>query len=150
MKLIHSVLALGLALGFGSGAMNAQDQKHPTSAKATGMKSRGENGAKDENIKNDRSPADPNAKVEAPPDKGGPKTRGGACRVHVDNHTPYPVAIYEDGNYVGEVSRYGDAFGYVGCGSTVLYGRVIFTTGGSQSWGPNAYFIEGTFTWQLY
>jgi hypothetical protein len=150
MKLIHSVLVLGLALGFGSGATNAQDQKHPSSAKTNGTKSRGENNAKDENIKNDRAPNDPNAKIEAPPDKGGPKTRGASCRVHVDNHTGYYISIYTDGNYRGEVSPYGDSIGLVGCGDTALYARATFLGMDITTWGPQAYYIDGTFTWQLY
>ena len=150
MKLIHSVLALGLALGLGSGAMNAQDQKHPSSAKVNGTKSRGENTGKDENIKNDRAPNDPNAKIEAPPDKGGPKTRGASCRVHIDNHTAYYISIYTDGNYRGEVSPYGDSIGFVGCGDTSLYAKATFLGMDITTWGPKAYYIDGTFTWQLY
>jgi hypothetical protein len=149
MKPIHSVLVLGLALGLGSGAMNAQDQKHPSSAKANGTKSRGESDAKDENIKNDRAPNDPNAKIEAPADKGGPKTRQASCRVHVDNHTGYYISIYTDGNYRGEVSPYGDSIGAVGCGSTALYAKALFP-GYATTWGPTAYYVDGTFTWQLY
>jgi hypothetical protein len=150
MKLIHSVLALGLALGLGSGAMNAQDQKHPSSAKVNGTKSRGENTGKDENIKNDRAPNDPNAKIEAPADKGGPKTRQASCRVHVDNHTGYLISIYTDGNYRGEVSSFGDSIGFVGCGDTTLYAKARFSDMDITTWGPKSYYINGTFTWQLY
>jgi hypothetical protein len=149
MRLIHPVLVFGLALGLGTGLGHAQDQKHPKSGTTKGTISRGDANAKDENIKHDSAPNDPNAKIEAPPEKGGPKTRGGACRVHVDNRTPYYIAIYTDGDYRGQVSPYGDSYGWVGCGNTILYGRATFSDNSSRSWGPNAYYIDGTFTWLL-
>jgi len=149
MRPIHSVLVFGLALGLGTGLGHAQDQKHPKSATTKGTNSRGDANAKDENIKQDSAPNDPNAKIEAPPEKGGPKTRQAACRVHIDNRTPWYISIYTDGNYRGQVSPYGDSYGWVGCGNTNLYGRAVFTDGSSRSWGPNVYYIDGTFQWLL-
>ena len=149
MRLIYSLLVFGLALGLGTSFGNAQDQKHPKSATTKGTNSRGDANAKDENIKHDSAPNDPNAKIEAPPEKGGPKTRGGACRAHVDNRTPYVISIYTDGDYRGQVSPYGDSYGWVGCGNTTFYGRALFTDGSARSWGPSLYYVDGTFTWTL-
>ena len=73
MRLIHPVLVFGLALGLGTGLGHAQDQKHPKSGTTKGTISRGDANAKDENIKHDSAPNDPNAKIEAPPEKGGPR-----------------------------------------------------------------------------
>ncbi|PYT03455.1 MAG: hypothetical protein DMF60_18320 [Acidobacteria bacterium] len=149
-KLICSTLFLGLALslGFHLKPALAQEQ-HPKSATTKATKSRGESGGKDENIKQDRTANDPNAKIEAPPEKGGAKSRQASCRVHIDNHTPWYIDIFTDGNYRGQVSPFGDSYGWVGCGSTTLYGRATFTDGSTQSWGPQVYFVGGTFTWFL-
>ena len=146
-QFLHSLLALGLALALASGVALAQ--AHPKSATTKAAQSRGDSGAKDENIKQDRAPNDPNAKIEAPPEKGGPKTRQAACRIHIDNRTPYYVDIYTDGNYRGQVSPFGDSFGWVGCGDTIFYGRATFTDGSVKTWGPSTYYVDGTFTWSL-
>ena len=146
-RLLHTILAFGLVLGLVSAT--AQAQAHPKSATTKAAQSRGESGAKDENIKQDRAANDPNAKMEAPPEKGGPKTRQAACRVHIDNRTPWYIDVYTDGNYRGQVSPYGDSYGWVGCGGTVLYGRATFTDGSVKTWGPSNYYIDGTFTWSL-
>src|ERR1700744_4550127 len=98
MKLIHSTVVLGLALAVGVVTGPALGQDHPKSATATAAKSRGDSTGKDENIKKDAAPTDPNAKVEAPPEKGGPKTRGGSCFIDVDNRSPYYISIYTDGD----------------------------------------------------
>jgi hypothetical protein len=149
-KLIRSTFILGLAFSFGFQAKLAfaQDQ-HPKSATSKATSSRGESGGKDENIKQDRKANDPNAKIEAPPEKGGPKTRQASCRVHIDNRTPLYVDIYLDGTYVGQVSPFGDSYGWEGCGNMTFYGRATFTDGSTQSWGPQVYFVNGTFSWSL-
>jgi hypothetical protein len=147
-RLIRFTLALGLTLGLGVVVL-AQGQGHPTSATTKAQKTRGESGAKDENIKQDRAPNDPNSKMEAPADKGGPKTRGGACRIHIDNRTPWYIDIYTDGSYRGQVSPFGDSYGYVGCGDTNFYGRATFTDGSTRVWGPSVYYVGGTFTWTV-
>jgi len=146
---IHSSLILALALGIGASVVHSQAPTHPKSAKTKAAKNRGDSNAKDENIKQDRAPNDPNAKIEAPPEKGGSKTRGGYCRVHINNWTPYRIDIYIDGDYRGEVSRWGDSYGWVGCGDTKFYGRATFTDGSVQIWGPSVYYVDGTFEWTL-
>lgn len=142
---------LGLVLTFGVGAKSAaaQTQQHPKSGTTAAQKTRGDSNAKDENIKKDRQPNDPNAKVEAPPEKGGPKSRGYACHLDIDNRTPWIIDIYVDGNYRGQVSRYGDLVGYVGCGDTRLYGRATFTDGSEKTWGPTVYYLDSAFTWSI-
>src|SRR5262245_32615216 len=110
-RLIRSTVLLGIGLS-AAAFLVAQTPQHPKSGSAKAAKSRGSSDAKDENIKQDRQPNDPNAKVEAPPEKGGPKTRGASCRVHVDNRTLYYVDIYTDGSYRGQVSPWGDSYGY--------------------------------------
>ncbi len=127
----------------------AEAQQHPNSATATAQKSRGEAGEKDENIKKDRQPNDLNTKIEAPPEKGGPKGRSSYCRVHFDNRTPWYIDLYTDGNYRGEISPFDDLYGWVGCGETSLYGRATFRGGSVQTWGPSAYDIGSEFTWHL-
>jgi hypothetical protein len=150
MKLIHSTVVLGLALAVGVVTGPALGQDHPKSATATAAKSRGDSTGKDENIKKDAAPNDPNAKVEAPPEKGGPKTRGGSCFIDVDNRSPYYISIYTDGDYRGQVSPFGDLVGYVGCGNTRLYARANFRDGTYQTWGPSVYDLgEGSFKWTL-
>lgn len=142
------VLGLALTLGVCHFA-TAQSSQHPKTGTTAGQKTRGDASAKDENIKKDQSPNDPNAKMDAPPDKGGPKSRGYACRLHVDNRTQWYISIYTDGNYRGQISPYGDLVGWVGCGDTALYGRATFTDGSSKTWGPTSYFIDSSFTWSI-
>jgi hypothetical protein len=148
-RLVRYTLLLALALS-PAAFLLAQAPQHPTTGDTKSAKSRGASDAKDENIKQDSKPNDPNAKIEAPPDKGGPKTRGGSCRIHIDNRTPYYVSVYTDGQYRGQVSPYGDSVGYVGCGDTTVYGRATFTDGSVLTWGPTVYFLDGSFTWTLH
>ena len=149
-RLIRFVLVLGLAYGLGVGVRPAQGAEHPKSATTKAAMSRGGAGEKDDNIKQDRAPNDPNAKTEAPPDKGGAKSRQYAsCQIHIDNRTPWYVDIYTDGNYRGQISPWGDSYGYVGCGGTVFYGRATFTDGSVRTWGPANYFVDGSFTWTI-
>lgn len=146
--LIRSALLLGFALSLGVGA-DVHAQQTTSNATVRAQKARGVAGAEDENIKIPRQPNDPNAKQEAPPEKGGPKTRGGSCWVHVDNRTPWYVDIYTDGQYRGQVSPWGDSSGAIGCGNTNLYGVAEFRDGSRYTWGPSVYIINGVFTWRV-
>jgi len=144
------MLVLGLAYGLGAGLKPAQGETHPKSATTKAAQSRGQAGEKDENIKQDRAANDPNAKIEAPPEKGGAKTRQSAsCQIHIDNRSPWYVDIYTDGSYRGQVSPYGDSYGYVGCGGTLFYGRATFNDGTVKIWGPASYYVDGGFTWTI-
>jgi hypothetical protein len=146
---IRFVLLLATVLS-SAAFLLAQTPQHPASGSTKSTKSRGASDAKDENIKQDSQPNDPNVKTEAPPDKGGPKTRGASCRIHIDNRTGYYVNIYTDGQYRGQVSPYGDSIGYVGCGDTNFYARAVFNDGSVLTWGPSGYFVDGSFTWTLH
>jgi hypothetical protein len=148
MRLIRQVLSLGLALGLGLSGNPIYAQQKTNSATVKGQKTRGQ-GETDNNIKHGREANDPNANSEAPPDKGGPKIRGGSCRIHVDNRTPWYVDIYTDGDYRGQVSPWGDSYGWVGCGDTNLYGVATFRGAPDMVWGPTVYSINGTFTWSI-
>ena len=140
---------LGLAVGLSLALPGAFAQDHPKTGSAKAAQSRGDSSGPDENIKHGRAANDPNAKEEAPPEKGGPKTRQGYCFVHIDNRTPYFAEIYTDGNYRGEIPKYGDLTGYVGCGNTNFYARAAFTDGTYKTWGPSLYYVDGSFTWTL-
>ncbi len=150
-KLLRPSLILGLALCAGVAFQPAHAQEnHPKEGTTKSAQSRGAAGAKDENIKKDRQPNSLNSKVEAPPDKGGPKTRSAACHIHIDNRTKWYIDIYTDGDYRGQVSPYGDSTGYVGCGSTTFYGKALFDDGSSKTWGPQVFYVDGNFTWHLW
>jgi hypothetical protein len=114
-----------------------------------GAKSRG--AATDPNVKQDSLPGNkPGATVAAPPSKGGPKTRGAMTGVlHVDNRTPWIIRIYVDGDYVGNVGRYGDSYGYYGCSVRTLYARALFDDGSVTTWGPARRDLCDNFTWEL-
>jgi hypothetical protein len=149
-RLIRFTLVLGIAFGLGAGVRSAQAEQHPKSATTKGATSRGGAGEKDDNVKQDRAPNDPSAKTEAPPQKGGAKTRQYAsCQVHIDNHTPWYIDIYTDGDYRGQVSPWGDSYGYVGCGGTAFYGRATFIDRSVKTWGPASYYVVDGFTWDL-
>jgi len=122
-----------------------------TTVETRSQRARGE-AAQDENIKSTSVKNDPAARMEAPPNKGGTRTRGGFATIHVDNHTQWKIQIYIDGDYGGLVGGYGDLYRNTGAGRTVLYGRADFTDGSVKTWGPRTVNLESgeTFTWQLY
>ncbi len=113
-------------------------------------KARGD--APDENIKSKSEKNDPSSKVAPPPDKGGAKTRGGACGLHVDNRTRWIIKIFVDGHYRGAVGPYGDVGGVVGSGwPTTLYARADFEDGTVMKWGPKMFNCESseTYKWRV-
>jgi hypothetical protein len=110
-------------------------------------------GEKDPNVKSLGGKNDHSKVPDAPPDKGG-KSRGPGpwgCRVVIDNWTGYIVQTFVDGDFVGNVSRFGDGSVVVGNGATLLYARAEFTDGSSLFWGPQA--VEcpagGRYRWKL-
>lgn len=110
-----------------------------------GAKSKGGNAVKvgDPMFKSDMS------KIAKPVSKGGAKGKGASARtyLHVDNQTAYNINIYLDGDYIGAVSAYGDAYAYEPDGSHELY---AVSAGGTTTWGPrSASFGGGTYTWHL-
>ena len=112
-------------------------------------------GGPDQNIKNNSDANDPNMQEPAPPDKGGPKTRGGGpfgCQVRVDNRTPWVIRVYVDGNYRGVVPRYGDLYGLTGNGPTTTYAVATFVNAPERTWGPRTFRCPagGVHIWQLH
>jgi hypothetical protein len=105
-------LMLGLSVSLGLGLEHNYGQQQPDGATVKGQQSRDAIGGTDNNIKHGRQLNDRDATtLEAPPQKGGPKTRGPSCRIHIDNRTPWYVDIYTDGDYRGQVSSWGDSYG---------------------------------------
>jgi hypothetical protein len=93
---------------------------------------------------------DPAAAPEAPPDKGGKKTRAQLCHLHVDNRTSLYVKIFVDGDYVGTVYPWGDSYGTYAGGGREVYGRADFTDGSWSYWGPSTISCKGPYTWTLW
>jgi hypothetical protein len=60
------------------------------------------------------------------------KSRGGECKVIVDNWTGYAIDIYVDGEYAGTVAAWSDGYTYAVEGKVKLYGK---STGSSHEWG---------------
>ncbi len=105
----------------------------------------------DPNVKHDSVTNVRTASPDAPPAKGGAKPRGmSPGQLHVDNRTQWVIFIYVDGDRVGSVSRYGDAYGYYSCGPHVLYARAFFDDGSVRTWGPVTAAVCGTYTWRLW
>ena len=105
----------------------------------------------DPNVKHDSIANVRSAQPEAPPQKGGAKPRGMLPgQLHVDNRTQWVIFIYVDGDRVGSVSRYGDAYGNYECGPHVLYARAFFDDGSVRTWGPETAAVCGTYTWRLW
>ena len=81
------------ALVLGSGAV-AQDDGRMVEVKGKQAK-----GGDDPNIADSSSDNDPNARVTAPPSKGGPEPKGRFCLASIDNWTRLFVQFYLDGKY---------------------------------------------------
>ena len=133
------------AAGKAAGKKEVVDEKAQTRAA----------GAADANIKHDSEKNNAKATPPAPPEKGGPKSRGAGpyrCGVHVDNHTPWIIRTYVDGDYVGSVNRYGDIAGITGNGPTTVYGVAVFDDGSTRTWGPHLFNCSagGIYTWRLH
>ena len=149
--MIHAVsksVLCGLALSALLAPPNVSLAKGKGKAAAT-RGEKGGPGVSEPQTKGADAKNDPNASVEAPPDKGGKKSRAGVCRLHVDNRTSLIIKIFVDGDYVGTVSAYGDAQGYYSAGSRTVYARADFTDGSWRYWGPTGIPCYGTFTWAL-
>jgi hypothetical protein len=122
-----------------------------TVMKDTAQKSRGI--GSDANIRERSVLNDPNpeAAPKAPPEKGGQQSRMEVCALTIDNHTPWKIQIFADGEQVGLVSPWGKVSGTYRSGQTVLYGVAEFTNGGALTWGPRTVSsCSGNYTWELY
>jgi hypothetical protein len=113
-------------------------KKQTIELKGQKVTTRGEE--KDPNIKRDSEVNDPNAKIDPPPAKGGPVSRGGAaCEVQFDNWTKYRIKVFIDGEYRGTIGPFDEAIGNTIPGETVVYARADFTDGTYIYWGPKTY-----------
>lgn len=74
----------------------------------------------------------------APPSKGGVKTRSIWGGVLIDNRTNLIVDIYLDGVYRGTVGPWGDMYREVVAGTTNVYCRAEYDDGSYDSWEYNA------------
>ena len=151
MRVPARLLAL-LAAGGAIALLNAAPvhaQQAPANMTEThAAKSRG-TGA-DANIKTESAPNNPDASVPAPANKGGPRTRGAAGIVHVDNRTSLYIKVYLDGSFCGTLPPWGDLYCSVGGGNTTVYARADYTDGTYSSWGPAVAYVDGTYTWRLW
>lgn len=95
---------------------------------------------------------DIHAKVELPPQKGGPKTRGSMCYVRIDNRTAWYIDIYLNDHYVGTVAPGGDLYGWEPGVWTTCYGVAHFTNAPDLTWtiGPDDLTAFGNFTFHLW
>ncbi len=139
------LLAIAVALSpLFSSAVRCQEKQSQTKA----TQSRG--GAPDENIKSKSAENDPKALREAPPEKGGDKSRGAVCYLLVDNYTHWKIQIFVDGEYVGMVSPWGQAKGsYIPSGNYKFYAAADFNDGSRLTWGPVNPYCDGLYTWRL-
>jgi hypothetical protein len=94
---------------------------------------------------------DPNTVIAPPPDKGGAKTRGDWCRLHVNNHTGLKIVISIDGQVVGMVFPWGDVYGNYDEGAHILNAVAYYTDGSTSSFGPRQVsYCSGPLAWSLY
>lgn len=142
IKLISIVSAMVmLVFGVAAFSTTASAQK-PDKAKTIELKSSRASASKgdntDKNIKQEAMANDPKARHDAPAAKGG-KSKGGGCRVQLDNSTEWFIRIYVDGIYRGTMDPWGDNSVYVLPGDTTVYARADFTDGSYRYWGPKVY-----------
>ena len=112
-------------------------------------KARGDSTSKDVNIKSDSDLNSAKGMENAPPSKGGPKTRGYYAWFTADNWTPWIIKIYINGEYVGSVAPYGKSAGEYQAGNYIIYAKAYFTDGSVLTWGPIAISLVSDYTWKL-
>jgi len=135
-----SLLAVALLCAYGVSAQTARQQGKKQTIELKGQKVTTRGAEKDPNIISDSPVNDPNAKIDPPPAKGGPVSRGGAaCEVRFDNSTKLFIKVYIDGKYRGTIGPYDDAIGYAIPGETRVYARADFDDGSYVYWGPKTY-----------
>lgn len=111
-------------------------------------KSRG--AGQEEAIKNRSAVNDPQSAPQAPPEKGGDKSRGGVCYLNVDNRTPWKIQVFVDNQYVGLISPWGNASGSYSAGSHQVLGYAEFSDPQENTyWGPTSISCQGKYTWTL-
>jgi hypothetical protein len=153
MSLKRTTLALCVGMAVSLAASHRGYAQQPVSKDSAETHSAMSRGAPttDANVKHDSVTNKRAAQPTPPPQKGGPKARGvSPGQLHVDNRTQWVIFIYVDGDRVGSVGRYGDAYGYYDCGPHQLYARAFFDDGSVRTWGPLNASICGEYTWRLW
>jgi hypothetical protein len=125
----------------------------PKEESSAPVKLKGAPGDKDDNVKAKKGANAKDGlaakKLVQPESKAGAKAKGPVCLLHVDNRTNWNIDIYVDGDYVGDVTPFGDSAGaYVG-GETRFYARAEFSDGDVLTWGPKLIDCNGSYTWTL-
>src|SRR5579884_2711815 len=125
--------AIIVSLGFSASAAVGAKKTESTKAKSAG-KLRGA----DPNIKRsgNTNHAGSTEGAVAPKGKAGAKSRGSYATVHIDNRTPWIIHYYDNGNEMGVVGRYGDAYYAAVPGGHSLYAVAYFDDGTRKTWGP--------------
>ena len=119
-------------------------------ADTSGVK--GQAKAQDSNIKDNSTTNSPDQKIVPPPGKGGPQAKGpwGTCVLHIDNHTPYYVQFYFNGDLDGVIGPWGELYPDITPGMAQLYARAVFNDGTVLTFGPREYRCNGgDFRWTL-
>lgn len=143
---VSCVVALGISIG---SLTAGQQPESKGKAEDTAQTARGA-ADKDPNVKTATGVNDPAKEMPAPPQKGGPQTRGRGCYITYDNYTPWYIEAFLDGQYCGTVAPYGELDCVTGDGWTVLYARARFTDGSMKYWGPRrGMCVNESFNWQL-
>jgi hypothetical protein len=119
-------------------------------AETSGVK--GQADTQDSHIKSNSLANSPDQKIVAPQSKGGPQAKGpwGTCNIHIDNHTPYIVQFYFNGDLDGVMGPWGDLYPNITQGVAELYARAVFDDGTVLTYGPREYRCSGgDFRWTL-
>jgi len=120
----------------------AQGKEKMATDKATKSRGSGE----DENVKM--------AKPHNDPDMYGKekeKSRTATTKIVVTNNTDWYVDVYNDGNYQGTVSPWGQGYFYDYGDRIQLYAKAVFDDGSYYYWGPKSISNDEyySYTWTL-
>jgi hypothetical protein len=125
------------------------------SAKTKAEKSKG--GELEKQVKSFNATNTQGKEIVAPPNKGGPKTKGaGGCEIDVDNWTPYKIYVVVGAGpeSCGLVPAWGGLRCQVTSGNGTIGAGAVFDDGSVFTWGPKDYYCKysgpyETFTWTL-
>jgi len=136
MRATTIVLLAGLVLFARTQSVLAADTAKESKVESKAQKARGN--APDENVKSEVLKKNSPAKAgKLAARKGGEKSRGTECVLHIDNRTDLVIhQIFVDGELVGFVDAGGDAIGPIACGTHQMYARAFFDDGSNTTWGP--------------
>ena len=99
----------------------------------------------DPNIRSKSETNDPS--IPGPPGR----TDGRLCGVAADNHTPWKVQMYYDGELQGLMPGYGDLGKVFVTPKITAYARADFKDGSYKTWGPKVFTCSNSevYQWQL-